>query len=94
MMPTAMKTMHSDPDHAESSARTAIRASRVLRELADKNPEVNMSCQAIFAAANLVDSKVEETRSDQIQFWSEFFEKYGYEKRQLQDIACAASMFS
>jgi hypothetical protein len=50
VMPVAMTTMHTDPELAVSSAKTAERGIRVLQALKDI-PEVLWNVQAILAVA-------------------------------------------
>jgi hypothetical protein len=44
-------SMHQDPDLQARSALTGSRGARLLKVLADLNPEVETNCQAIFAVA-------------------------------------------
>lgn len=51
VMPTAMTSMHTDPELSSNAARTARRGMRVLKWLKDKDDSVKTNCQAILAAA-------------------------------------------
>lgn len=46
-MPTAMTSMHTDEELAQSSAQTAQRGIKVLKALIDK-PGLREQCQAIY----------------------------------------------
>ena len=51
VMPTAMSSMHTDPELSANAARTARRGVRVLKYLQDKNESVKTNCDAIRAVA-------------------------------------------
>ena len=51
VMPTAMSSMHTDPELSANAARTARRGIRVLKYLQDKNESVKTNCDAIRAVA-------------------------------------------
>ncbi len=50
IMPTAMVTMHKDPDLADNSLKTSQRGIKVLKALLDK-PGVKEQCEAIRSVA-------------------------------------------
>jgi hypothetical protein len=52
IMPTAMMTMHQDPDLQAQSALTGSRGARLLEVLGHLSPEVDPNCKAIFAVAS------------------------------------------
>ena len=62
VMPTAMTSMHTDPELSKNAAQTAYRGIRVLKYLQDKDDSVKTNCDAIRAVAtgNGADSCVEE----------------------------------
>lgn len=62
VMPTAMTSMHTDPELSNNAAKTAKRGIRVLKYLQDKDDSVKTNCDAIRAVAtgNGADSCVEE----------------------------------
>lgn len=51
VMPTAMTSMHTDPELADNAAQTAKRGIRVLKYLQDKEDSVKTNCDAIRAVA-------------------------------------------
>lgn len=55
-MPTAMMSMHEDPDLQAQSALTGSRGARLLEVLGDLNPGVDINCKAIFAVASDADA--------------------------------------
>lgn len=59
VMPTAMSSMHTDPELSANAARTARRGIRVLKYLQDKNESVKTNCDAIRAAAAGGDTSTE-----------------------------------
>ena len=62
VMPTAMTSMHTDPELSNNAAKTAKRGIRVLKYLQDKDDSVKTNCDAIrvVATGNGADSCVEE----------------------------------
>ena len=62
VMPTAMTSMHTDPELSNNAAQTAKRGIRVLKYLQDKKDSVKTNCDAIRAVAtgDGADSCVEE----------------------------------
>lgn len=59
VMPTAMSSMHTDPELSANAARTARRGIRVLKYLQDKNESVKTNCDAIRAVAAGGDTSTE-----------------------------------
>ena len=51
VMPTAMTSMHTDPELSGSAAQTAKRGIRVLKYLQNKDDSVKTNCDAIRAVA-------------------------------------------
>ena len=51
VMPTAMTSMHTDPEMSNNAALTAKRGTRVLKHLQDKDDSVKTNCDAIRAVA-------------------------------------------
>ena len=62
VMPTAMTSLHTDPEMSNNAAKTAKRGIRVLKYLQDKDDSVKTNCDAIRAVATGggADSCVEE----------------------------------
>ena len=82
IMPTAMKTMHTDPELQQASAKTAARGITVFRHLGQSEKyqaQVNAVVEAILSVSGNVDSA-------EVEYWKEFFVKWGYEEQQSKDI--------
>ena len=87
VMPTAMSTMHQDPDLQSSAELTARRGSRILSFLAknDHDSLVAINCNAIIEATS-VSNLNDTTPNERVEYWVNFFNNYGYETQQRQDI--------
>lgn len=97
IMPTAMITMHEDPELSASSARTAKRGAKVLGAIlnTDSGAAVQKNCAAIYSVAT-GDTEVGDAnvaKDDKLEYWSEFCMKWGYGPKQLKDIAESVSEF-
>eukprot|EP00551_Chaetoceros_affinis_P010490 CAMPEP_0203665068 /NCGR_PEP_ID=MMETSP0090-20130426/2337_1 /ASSEMBLY_ACC=CAM_ASM_001088 /TAXON_ID=426623 /ORGANISM="Chaetoceros affinis, Strain CCMP159" /LENGTH=256 /DNA_ID=CAMNT_0050528503 /DNA_START=48 /DNA_END=818 /DNA_ORIENTATION=- len=81
IMPTAMVTMHEDPELANNSLKTSKRGIKVLKGILDK-PGAKEQCEAIrnVAIGNI------ELKDGSTKYWIEFFEKWGYKEKQKEDI--------
>ena len=82
VMPTAMITMHTDPELSQQSQKTAERGVRVLAALKGAD-DVEKQCNAILAVAT---DRKDEADADLVKYWEEFFEKWGYKDIQKRDI--------
>lgn len=89
VMPTGMITMHKDAEQSASSARTAKRGKQFLVELKDDVPEIGDNVKAILAVARGAKDEVtlQGCNGRLVEYWTDFFEKWGYEERQRADIA-------
>jgi hypothetical protein len=85
IMPTAMVSMHESQELAAQSMKTAARAIEVLAALKAR-PSVEAQCEAILSVAM---GESVKTDSDRINYWNEFFDKWGYKDVQKRDIAKA-----
>jgi hypothetical protein len=86
IMPTAMSSMHTDPELQQSSAKTAKRGIIVLKYLATLAPEeVKPTVEAILLAA----TAGAESTDPNVAYWKKFYTNYGYEEQQLKDISSA-----
>jgi len=85
VMPTGMISMHQDKELSQQSKKTADRGVRFLASIKNK-PEVIKTCDAILAVATGNQGTVDD---DSFQYWTEFFEKWGYQEEQRRDIAKA-----
>lgn len=87
VMPTGMITMHEDPNLSEASRKTSERGSRILASLMD-HPVATENCKAILSVAtDGVDPKCFGAKSDMVEYWTDFFGKWGYKEEQKKDIA-------
>ena len=84
VMPTAMVTMHQDPELAEQSKMTAARGARVLAAISGMD-KVKDNCKAILSVA----TGNGEADATLVEYWTDFFEKWGYKEQQSKDIADA-----
>lgn len=95
IMPTAMSTMHTDPELQNNSLMTAERAIKVLQVLKE-HPEATKHCIIIHKLASSQFS-LEENNVDEYDplatYWFKFMENYGYEEQQRQDIATTIQRF-
>mmetsp|Transcript_57428 Transcript_57428/g.113043 ORF Transcript_57428/g.113043 Transcript_57428/m.113043 type:complete len:91 (-) Transcript_57428:293-565(-) len=82
-----MVSMHQTPDLSAGSARTAERGIRILQALCKNYPSVKTNVASIMAVANNDSNEIQDTQLH--QFWSQFFEKWGYKERQREDISNA-----
>jgi hypothetical protein len=97
IMPTGMMTMHTDAELAAQSKITATRAIRILDSLQSIHPTaVQRHVSAIYAVAtsrkadDIVETAAAAASADElIEFWTRFFEKWGYQEKQRIDIAAA-----
>lgn len=81
IVPTAMATMHEDPNFSAQSEQTATRGTRVLTALKAGNDPVENHCRAIVAIAT--GEGLENVDPAKITYWMEFL------KRQREDISRA-----
>jgi len=93
IMPTAMSTMHTDPNLQDTSRTTAKRGVKVLEVLKD-HPDTKMHCLSL---KKLTTSTINDKDIDFIdkndQYWFQFMKNYGYEEKQKQDIATVLEPF-
>mmetsp|Transcript_17132 Transcript_17132/g.34863 ORF Transcript_17132/g.34863 Transcript_17132/m.34863 type:complete len:187 (-) Transcript_17132:88-648(-) len=94
LMPTAMTSIHQDPELQECASKTANNGKKILRLVCDKDL-VKRNCAAIL---NVCDGDARGCGSDVvdgdlIEYWKKFFVNYKYEEKQKQDIAVAIAEF-
>ncbi len=84
VMPIAMITMHQDPALSEASRLTAARGIRLLGSVVGASSNISQNLEAIQNAA-------QQTNTDNklVEYWINFFGKWGYEEAQTKDIAAA-----
>lgn len=93
IMPTAMVTMHKDPELSEQSRITAERGLLILQALQEMQATqelVKNEYKAIIAAV----TGDESTDSSKKEFWRNFFDRWGYGDTQRTDIANALRRLS
>ena len=81
IMPTGMITMHTDEEMAKSSETTAARGKVVAKKLLAE-AEMKKQCAAILRAA-----QNETVDSEEDKYWVEFFKKWGYGEKEIENIA-------
>mmetsp|Transcript_22522 Transcript_22522/g.36816 ORF Transcript_22522/g.36816 Transcript_22522/m.36816 type:complete len:230 (+) Transcript_22522:116-805(+) len=82
IMPTAMTSIHQDPELKECASKTADNGLKILRLLKGES-EVVSNCKAIYQVAS---DKV-EGGDDLIEYWNKFFINYKYGPEQKADIS-------
>jgi len=86
IMPTAMITMHEDPELSKASKQTARRGKKILKSLLHKTG-TKKQCLAILDVATTSNaSSIDEKDKN---YWEKFFLNWGYEQTQKADIAKA-----
>jgi hypothetical protein len=94
IMPMAMATMHRDPEKSASSKQTAVRGTALLRAVRGDCPTIIDNLNAILQVATTASGEIQATSPEEEQlvtFWAGFFDKWGYEGRQKEDIAKAVT---
>ena len=87
IMPTAMSSIHQDPELRECASKTANNGLKILRLL--KGDEiVTNHCKAISNVCNGTPGD-----ADLIEYWTKFFSNYKYQEEQRKDIAAVMDEF-
>jgi len=90
VMPTGMITMHTDEELSLQSQITAERGVKVLSTLLQIHNDLTESnCRAIAAVASDDESLMEAADAKLVEYWTDFFGKWGYKDLQKRDIAQA-----
>ncbi|KAL3940917.1 MAG: hypothetical protein SGBAC_004630 [Bacillariaceae sp.] len=92
IMPTAMSTLHSEEELRQSSAQTAKRGLAVLATMASEHPSVKSNAEAILDVA-MGNNGGEDKDASLIEYWTKFFDKWGYKDEQKKDISASMSLF-
>ena len=87
IMPTAMSSIHQDPELRECASKTANNGLKILR-LLKGNEIVTNNCKAIMDVCNGTQGDTEL-----IEFWTKFFSNYKYQEEQRKDIAATIDEF-
>jgi hypothetical protein len=92
VMPTAMITMHKNDELSQQSKLTASRALNLIKNVLLQSEEkkkaaIMEKCDAILAVAQ--DETTDDSDEAEVVFWTDFFQKWGYEQTQKSDIAAA-----
>ncbi len=82
IMPTAMTSIHEDPELKECASKTADNGMKILRLLKGDSDAIS-NCKAIYQ----VSSDEVEVGDDLIEYWSKFFTNYKYGPAQKADIS-------
>jgi hypothetical protein len=85
IMPTAMVTMHQDPELSNQSRITAERGLLILQSLSEipvTQELVEKEYEAILAAL----TGEAYSNTSKLMFWTQFFERWGYGDEQRKDI--------
>ena len=75
--------MHTDKEMAKSSETTAARGKVVAKKLLEED-EMKKQCAVILSVA-----KNESLDSEEAKYWAEFFKKWGYGEKEVENIASA-----
>lgn len=84
IMPTAMVTMHTDPELSKSSKATASKGIVVAKALMAEE-RMKEHCKAILAA---IPSEIDSFDEKLVEYWKDFYIKWGYKDEQKTDIEC------
>ncbi len=82
IMPTAMTSIHEDPELKECASKTADNGMKILR-LLKGDSDVISNCKAIYQ----VSSDEVDGGDDLIEYWNKFFTNYKYGPAQKADIS-------
>ena len=88
IMPTAMTSIHEDPELKDCAKKTADNGLKILRLLKGESDVVN-NCKAIYQVA----SDQVEGGDDSIEYWNKFFINYKYGPEQKADISSVIHEF-
>merc|ERR1712071_171809 len=88
IMPTAMSSLHTDPELQSSAALTANRGVRILSLLSGFQKElVEINRKASIKATSVIIDDDDNIDDERVQYWEKFYKKCGYGDKQKQDIA-------
>ena len=89
VMPTAMVSMHTDPDLSTASKLTSIRGTKLLKSTMKCSSLIEDNLNALLEAATITteETSLSLSSSSLVDYWNEFYDKWGYEDRQKEDIA-------
>lgn len=88
IMPTAMTSIHEDPELKSCASKTADNGLKILRLLKGESDVVS-NCKAIYQVA----SDQVEGGDDSIEYWNKFFINYKYGPEQKADISSVIQEF-
>lgn len=92
VMPTAMSTMHTDPDLQASSRSTAQKGIQVLQFLRScRRKEVTTTAKAMVEAASRPKEEDSKDADPDVDYWKRFFDRYDYGPRERSNIASSIS---
>merc|ERR1740130_851555 len=89
VMPTAMVSMHTDPDLSTASKLTSLRGTKLLKSTMKCSSLIEDNLNALLEAATITteETSLSLSSSSLVDYWNEFYDKWGYEDRQKEDIA-------
>jgi hypothetical protein len=89
VMPTAMVSMHTDPNLSSASKLTSIRGTKLLKSIMKCSSLIEDNLNALLEAATITteETSLSLSSSSLVDYWNEFYDKWGYEDRQKEDIA-------
>lgn len=90
IMPTAMSSIHQDPELRECASKTANNGLKILRLVKDDEIVTN-HCSAIRDVCN--NNNGTQGDAELIEYWTKFFSNYKYQEEQRKDIAAAIDEF-
>jgi len=91
VMPTAMISMHKDKKLSVASKVTLIRGTRLLKSAMKFSPSIETNVHALLEATTVATTTASSSSSSSslIDYWNDFYEKWGYKEKQKEDIATA-----
>mmetsp|Transcript_29014 Transcript_29014/g.31207 ORF Transcript_29014/g.31207 Transcript_29014/m.31207 type:complete len:325 (+) Transcript_29014:10-984(+) len=91
VMPTAMISMHKDKNLSVASKVTSIRGTRLLKSAMKFSPSIETNVHALLEATAVATTTATQSSSSSslIDYWNDFYEKWGYKDKQKEDIATA-----
>eukprot|EP00970_Alexandrium_tamarense_P001142 scaffold117_cov188-Alexandrium_tamarense.AAC.2 len=89
IMPTAMSSLHTDPELRECASKTADNGKKILRLIRHDNDVVS-NCKAISSVCTGETDGGDEVLT---KYWRQFFDNYKYGDEQREGIAKAVAEF-
>ena len=79
VMPTAMVSMHTDPDLSTASKLTSIRGTKLLKSTMKCSSLIEDNLNALLEAATITteETSLSLSSSSLVDYWNEFYDKWG-----------------